>query len=125
MKNFHPTGNCPVRDQPAGRQMVDACPDYFERERHDAFQRHSQDHRRYFTADADRHAPDFGGRRPGAPQSIPRSAAPRGILPHGTGHNSDATYRSPCKLGGRKHGRDTDEPADCRAVNRRKDGVTA
>lgn len=39
MKNFNPTGNCPIRGHlvPARRQVVDACFDHTEREWHDAF----------------------------------------------------------------------------------------
>lgn len=78
MKNFHPTGNCPVRDvlSRLGDKWSMLVLTTLSVNGHDAFQRHSQDHRRYFTADADRHAPDFGSRRPSAPQSISRSARP-------------------------------------------------
>ena len=126
MKNFHPTGNCPVRDVLSRlgdkwSMLVLTTLSVNGTMRFSDIHKTIDDiSQRMLTVTL-----RTWSRRPGAPQSIPRSAAPRGILPHGTGHNSDATYRGPCKLGGRKHGRDTDEPADCRAVNRRKDGVTA
>lgn len=107
----------PGRPQPTWRQMVDAGPDYTECERHDAFQRHPQDHRRYLATDADRHAPYPRIRRPCAPQSLSRSAAPRGILPHGNGHDAHASYPEPGRLGTRTYGRDSDQPGDGQRIN--------
>ena len=47
----------------ARRQVVDACYDHAERERHNAFQRHSKNDFRYFPAYADRHPPGGVHRR--------------------------------------------------------------
>lgn len=83
----------------ARRQVVDACHDHAERQRHDAFQRHPKNNFRHFPTYADRHTPNLGSRRACFENSLCRSPAPGRIPTHGNRQNADTPYRKPGRLG--------------------------
>ena len=112
MKNFHPTGNCPVRDvlSRLGDKWsmlvlttLSANGTMRFSDIHKTIDDISQ---RMLTVTLRTLESDGLVHRKVYPE------VPRGILPHGNGHDAHASYPEPGRLGTRTYGRDSDQPGD-------------